>query len=177
MRIVRKIPNGTQVAAHVWMHAQASKVSPAVRDHFLADHRRLEDLFDRLLAAFEANDREDMARLWTEFESGLMGHMQTEELELIPALLRDSPRSARIIMEEHRHIRARLAELGMSLDLHTLRLDTARAFVDELRAHARSEDRLLYQWAEESLDDAEKESIIRLLADRVRAYRLRGGKT
>jgi len=165
-----------QVAAGVWMHAQASKVSPAVRDHFLADHRRLEDLFERLLTALEANDREDMALVWTEFESGLIGHMQTEELELIPVLQRDSPRSARIIMEEHRHIRTRLAELGMALDLHTLRLDTARAFVDELRAHAKSEDRLLYQWAEESLDDAEKESVIQLLAERVRAYRLRGGK-
>jgi len=48
------------------MHAHTAKVSASIRDQFLADHDRLEALFERLLAAFEANDRGDMARLWTD---------------------------------------------------------------------------------------------------------------
>jgi hemerythrin-like domain-containing protein len=143
-------------------------MSGSIRDQFLADHDRLETLFERLLATVECNDREDLARLWTEFESGLLAHMETEEAHMIPALERVSPRNARVIVQEHRHLRARLTELGVALDLHALRLDTARAFVDELRAHARSEDRLLYQWAEERFDQGETASLLQSFAERVR---------
>jgi hemerythrin-like domain-containing protein len=158
------------------MSAQATPMSAPIRDEFLADHDRLEALLERLLAAFEANDREDRARLWSEFESGLLAHMETEEAHLIPALQRVSPMNARIIVQEHRHIRARLTELGVALDLHTLRLDTARAFVDELRAHARSEDRLLYQWAEERLGHVEKASLLQSFAERLRLRQRRRGR-
>jgi hemerythrin len=151
------------------MHGHAAKMSAGIRDQFLADHDRLEALFDRLLAAFEVNDREEMGRLWTEFESGLLAHMQMEETYLIPALQRVTPMNARILIQEHRHIRTRLTELGVALDLHSLRLDTARAFVDELRGHAKSEDRLLYQWADDRLEQAEKESIFQAFAERLRA--------
>lgn len=150
------------------MDVPAGEMTAPIRDQFLADHVRLETLFEQLLAAFAANDREDMARLWTDFESGLLAHMQTEETYLIPALQRVSPTNARILIQEHRHIRSRLAELGVALDLHSLRLETARAFVDELRGHAKSEDRLLYQWADERLEHGEKESILKSFADRLR---------
>src|SRR5678809_1402573 len=143
---------GTCIARCHPMDAHVDATTAPIRDQFLADHGRLERLFARLLTAFEANDREDVADLWAEFESGLLAHMETEETQLIPALQRVSPRNARILVQEHRHIRARLTELGVALDLHALRLDTARAFVDELRAHARSEDALLYKWADERLD-------------------------
>lgn len=150
------------------MHSQSVAAAHGpIRDQFLADHERLEVLFDRLLSAFEANDRDGMARLWTEFESGLLAHMETEEAHLIPHLQRASPRNARILVQEHRHIRTRLTELGVALDLHTIRLDTARSFVDELRAHARNEDRLLYQWAEERLDQTERISLLDAFAERL----------
>jgi hypothetical protein len=82
------------------MHAQTTRMSGSIRDQFLADHDRLESLFERLLATVESNDREDMARPWSEFESGLLGHMETEEAHMIPALQRVSPTNARIIVQD-----------------------------------------------------------------------------
>ena len=115
------------------------------REHFLADHRRLDAVFVRLLDAFAADDRLAIDELWTEFETGILRHMEEEEAHLIPILLRTRERDARAFMLEHKHIRNRLAELGTSLELHTVRLDVARAFIDELRAHAAHEDATLYR--------------------------------
>jgi hemerythrin superfamily protein len=131
-----------------------------IRDRFLADHQRLESLLQRLVAAFASNDREDMARLWAEFDAGLLAHMEAEEKHLIPALLRAGAREARILVQEHRHIRARMTELGTAVDLHLARLDSVRDFIDELRAHAQSEDRILYRWADEHFDDPGRASVI-----------------
>ena len=141
----------------------------AIRDRFLADHRRLEKLLEQLLAAFEANDREDVASLWTTFESGLLAHMEAEEEHLIPALLRLREREARALVHEHRHIRTRLAELGVGIDLHIVRLASARNFIDELRAHAQGEDRLLYQWGDAHLDEAQRQSVLAALSAGPRA--------
>jgi hypothetical protein len=148
------------------METQATELFTPIRGQFLADHHRLEALFIRLLAAFEANDFEGTARLWTEFESDLLTHMQAEEKCLFPSLQRLQPTSARVLMQEHQHFRTRLTELGVALDLHCLRLDAARTFIDELRAHARSEDRLLYLSVDGRLDDAEKAIALRSLRAR-----------
>jgi hypothetical protein len=157
---------GTGVAKVSSMNAEPSEPA-TIRDRFLADHRRLETLLQRLLAAFEANDREDIQSLWTAFESSLLVHLEAEEKHLIPALLRLRERDARTILAEHRHIRGRLAELGTGIDLHIVRSDAARAFVEELRAHARNEDSL-YGWADDRLDESERASLIGALAEKVR---------
>jgi hypothetical protein len=142
--------------------------SSSVRDRFLADHRRIEDLLERLLAAFEANDREDIQRLWTEFESSLLVHLEAEEKFLIPDLLRLRERDALAILAEHKHIRTRLTELGAGIDLHIVRLETARAFVEDLRAHSRREDSL-YEWADTHLAEQERTSLVGALTRAVRA--------
>ncbi len=142
-----------------------------LHEHFLADHRRLEDVLERVLAACEANDREALGPLWTEFEVGLLAHLDAEDAHLLPALFAAAPQDARVIVQEHRHIRSRLAELGVAVDLHTLRLETARLFIDELRAHARTEDRLLYAWGDAHLDAPRRTSIIAALAEALRVRR------
>lgn len=151
------------------MQSHAALMPATIRDRLLADHRRLETLLERLLAAFEANDREDMAQGWTEFESGLLAHLEAEETYLFPALQRVSERDASVLIREHRHIRTRLTEIGVSLDLHTVRLASARDFVDELRAHSRNEDRLLYRWAGDHLDETQRTSLFAALSTVVRA--------
>lgn len=138
-----------------------------LKEHLLADHRRLEDRFERLLAAFEANDREDLQALWSEFDGALLRHMSLEEQHLLPLLRRVNPIAVRAIEAEHAHLRARLTELGAGLDLHILRLETARAFIDELRAHAKHEDEVLYGWADEHVDDSTRALVLRALADAV----------
>lgn len=86
---------------------------------------------------------------------------------MIPALLQVNEREARAISAEHRHIRARLTELGAGVDLHIVRLKTVRAFIDELRAHANHEDKMLYQWADEHLGESDRAILLRALVDAV----------
>ena len=131
-----------------------------IRTRFLADHQRLETTIEQLIIALDSNDHAKASQLWTGLESGLVMHMEAEEARLIPALLIARERDTRVLVQEHRHIRARLADLGSRLALGGLRQSSLRDFVDETRAHARTEDRLLYQWADLHLDDAGRSSAI-----------------
>jgi hypothetical protein len=109
----------------------------------LADHCRLEELAEQVVAAWDASDREAVARLWASLRSGLLAHLEAEEKHWLPVLC-TSERDARVIIGEHRHLRSRLTELGVAIDLRLVRSAMLRSFVHELRAHARSEERLLY---------------------------------
>jgi hemerythrin-like domain-containing protein len=139
-----------------------------VRDRLVQDHERLERVLEQVLAAFEANDREGVATTWAKFDTELLTHLDAEETFLIPTLFRANPRAARSIMEEHRHIRSRLTELGAGVDLHIVRLATARAFIDELRAHARHEDNLMYQWADQNVEESARGLLLQALADKTK---------
>jgi Hemerythrin HHE cation binding domain len=135
-----------------------------VRDRFLADHRRLEARLEHLLTALAANDHSKSLEVWTGLESGLVIHMKAEEARLIPALLVARERDTRVLVQEHRHIRARMTDLGSRLSLGSLHQNSLRDFTDEMRAHAKTEDRLLYQWADVHLDDEGRASAINALA-------------
>jgi hemerythrin superfamily protein len=130
-----------------------TRSSAEIRALFLADHRRLDDLLERLIAAFEANDREDIQALWTLFERGLLAHLEAEENVLIPALRSTNPTEADALLREHDHFRGRLAKLGAGIDLHIVRLETARAFAAELLKHADREDQILYRWSDLRTED------------------------
>ena len=107
-----------------------------------ADDLRLEDMFSRLLVAIEGADP-DVRRLWREFEACLRAHMEDEEQRVTPKLAALRLREALAILQEHRYLRGRLKELGEALARGDLRLENARSFRDELRAHARHEDETL----------------------------------
>ena len=141
--------------------------STAIRVHFLADHRRLEHLLDQLTNAFEANNRGEIQSVWTDLESSLLVHIDAEEKFLIPALRRRHEKEAMAILEDHKRIRARLAELGAGIDLHIVRLETARALVQHLRSHAQHEDRI-YQWADSELGESERTSLLSAMAQSAR---------
>jgi hypothetical protein len=85
-----------------------------------------------------------------------MAHLEAEEENLIPWLLPRSERAARVIVQEHRHIRARSKELDAAMASHEATLDTVRDFSDELRAHSQSEERLLYRWTDTHLDEPQR---------------------
>lgn len=156
------------------MDSQGTAGPPRIREKLIADHRRLDQLLEKMVAAIASNDRETIADVFTEFDCRLRTHLEAEERHLIPALLRSDPRAARTIMAEHGHIRSRLLELGSAIDLHTVRLSSATAFASELRAHASHEDNLLYRWADEHLGEADRRSLLHDLVDGVMS-RVRGG--
>lgn len=153
------------------MHAPSQAPAPSIRDHFLADHHRLEDLFERMLDAFENGVREELSMLWTQFENELTRHMDAEERFLLPSFARHHPDEAKEILREHQEFRCRLAELGVGVDLHIVRLVVANRFITALRAHAQREDELLYKWGDEHLAPRERGFLFRALVRRTLSSR------
>jgi hemerythrin HHE cation binding domain-containing protein len=135
-------------------------VTTPIHDRFLADYDEIESRLGQLLAAFAKGDGRLVPRLWAECRGRLIAHLETVEGHLIPALVRARERDAWVLVEEHRHIRARLTEIGVAVDSHRLRPDSVRDLADELHAHAVGEDRLLYQWADSHLDELARTSAL-----------------
>jgi hemerythrin-like domain-containing protein len=152
---------------------QAVRLAPnlSIRQHFLDDHRRLEGLMDRVLQACAGGDRQRLAILWDEFDAGLVAHLQAEETLMIPALRQFSERDARALVEEHKHIRERLAELDAAVDLQIVQLSTVKAFIDALQAHAAHEDALLYARSDEVFSTDMHASVIETLHNLAHARR------
>jgi hypothetical protein len=70
---------------------------------------------------------------------------------MIPRFERSYPQEAEQIRLEHKQIRDSLLQLGIDLDLHSLRADTSAVFIEFLRAHARREEGLVCKWAQARL--------------------------
>lgn len=110
-------------------------------------HRVLDEQLDRIVVGAQVRDAAELRAEWTDFERELLRHLEYEEAEILPGFAADSPAEARAILAEHADIRATLADLGISLDLHLLRSEAVQAFVQQLKAHARRENDMLYAWA------------------------------
>ena len=145
------------------MHAQSTAVFKTIRDHLFEDHRRLESLFDELLDAFEAGAHQALSDLWTRFEADLLRHIDFEEKFLVPQFQRSEPDAAAAILVDHGEFRHCLADLGIGVDLHNVRLTSARKFIGQLREHANREDDLLYRWSDRHLSEQERTLILRAL--------------
>jgi hypothetical protein len=128
--------------------------STGLRQRLAGDHERLDQLFEALRAAFDADAPQDAARLWGELDRGLGAHMDFEERHVLPAFRAVDQREADDLLREHELIRRRLIEFGVGVDLHLLRVEVVADFIALLRAHARREDALLYRWAERELPAA-----------------------
>jgi hypothetical protein len=116
-----------------------------------SEHERHERLLEDLIAAFDADARQDAARLWRELDGELAAHMDFEERHVLPVFRAVDRREAHALLQEHDLVRHRLIELGVGVDLYLLRVDVVAEFVALLRAHARREAALLYRWAEQEL--------------------------
>jgi hemerythrin-like domain-containing protein len=136
------------------------------------EHRELDQLFEALLNALQADARDDALRLWSAFDDGLCRHMALEEKHLLPLLEQQDAQEVEGLLKEHEDIRAKLAELGVGVDLHEIRVQTVSDFVEQLRRHARREDALAYRWAQQNVPAAQQAEI-RSALDAARALRQR----
>jgi polyisoprenoid-binding protein YceI len=144
---------GTGVAwsRGVTTHTEQSELEESIQDILGGDHQRLEESFKAIIAASTHADPADLRDLWQPFERALLAHLETEEAHVLPPLQRSEPRQAQEILDQHARLRERLLGLAIDLDLHSLRPDQIRGFVDELRAHVAQEEQFLYPWAERQL--------------------------
>ena len=125
------------------------------------DHERLEKLFVELLDQFREMDPDELRNSWTRFEGGLRAHFRAEERYLLPAFGRVEPQESATLLADHTSFRKTLDALGVGVDLHVVSLDVAHGFIDALRAHANREDRLLYEWADRELREADRSAVAR----------------
>jgi len=109
------------------------------------DHDRLDRAFQAIVTRAYGGDFQQLEAEWLIFQRALL---DAEEKHLIPALAEDRPGAARILLDDHALIRAKLLELGVDLDLHCLRAERVEAFVEALRAHAGREESMFYPWVD-----------------------------
>lgn len=133
---------------------------------FYSDHKILGRLLERLIAAIEHKSPPVQLReFWSSFEDASLSHLEMEEKVLMPDFLKSCERDARSILAEHRHLRARIAALKVSLDLGMLSADALRLFADELEAHAKHEEASLYRWVDKNASLGDRARILGMLTD------------
>lgn len=126
--------------------------SKSVSTQLLADHRLLEEQYLILLEAARAGDLPTLSAIWTEFERHLDAHMEGEERFVLAPLEPKHQEMVRKIRQEHQAIRDLIAAIGVSTDLHAVRLKSLEDLGLLLRDHASQEDRTIYQFAARELD-------------------------
>lgn len=124
-----------------------------------ADHAALEATFRRTLGKLKGGDPDAIRAGWLAMEQELDAHLAAEERYVLPAFAKVYPREAARIASEHVEIRSLLFQLGLDLDLHSLREENAELFFAKLQQHAQYEEGLLYEWAEEELPVRERHSV------------------
>lgn len=92
------------------------------------DHQRLSKLFEDLVVAFRADARDDADHLWSEFEAGLLAHLELEEKRILPKLAQVDATETKVLLQQHDRIRAQLSELGIGVDLHLTHSDAVTSW-------------------------------------------------
>ncbi|HEX3480912.1 MAG TPA: hemerythrin domain-containing protein [Kofleriaceae bacterium] len=139
------------------MLPHAASSTPPPSGHILDQHHReIEEACLALLGACYASDPGDLARRWSEIEYQLYDHMMAEEHFLFPAFQRDQPGSAQDLRNQHARLREQALEIGVAVQLHTVRMEQLQAFVAALREHGELEEASLYRWADRHQADDER---------------------
>lgn len=116
---------------------------PVLADH----HRTLDERLKQLLTRTRAGDARELRADWGDFDRELLRHMELEETEMLRGFASHNPDEARALLAEHCAIRNVLLDIGINLDLHSLRLETIEELARRLKAHAQREDGAFYTWA------------------------------
>jgi hemerythrin-like domain-containing protein len=122
----------------------------ALKARLLSDHRALETLLAQLTSAIEGADWSELCEQWTRFEQNLRDHLDTEERSLFPLVAPAHRREVESLRGDHEHIRGALSELGVAVDLHTLRKAAIDELIVYLQEHAQRENHTLYEWVDGS---------------------------
>ena len=136
------------------------------------DHARIEELLTRAACSVREDSIEVAEARWNELEEALLGHLDAEELYVIPQLASANEEEADRLVKEHTRIRGDLGDLGIAFELHTLRAEMIDAFCARLREHAAHEEVLMYPLVESGLSSSR---VGRLLAKLGARRSARGG--
>lgn len=127
------------------------------------DHRELDAILRCLAQDAQAPVPGTLQATWSMFETKLIRHMQAEEYYLLPLLEASDPAEVARIRLEHAQIRDSLTELGLAVELHTVREANILELVELLEAHAKHENGALYRLAGDKASSAVEHGIGQLL--------------
>jgi hypothetical protein len=111
------------------------------------EHQVLDGLYEEVANRVHCGDTAALDASWSALEARLLAHLEFEESHLLLGFELVAPAEAARLSEEHRQIRRALGEIGVAIELHTVREDHVEEFLGLLRAHAAREEALLYPWA------------------------------
>ncbi len=133
-------------------------------DDVLGEHHlEIEAECLEIMSAGLADDPRDLVRRWAKVERELLEHMAAEERMVFPAYQRADPENAQDLRDDHAVLREHALEIGIAIQLHTIRRDQLQRFVDQLRAHARREEASLYRWAQGNMDASHRHTLLALV--------------
>lgn len=125
---------------------------PELPQAFLSHHARLDALLVRLHDEAEAGVRPALERTWAELEREMLAHLEEEELYLFPALAAENAAEQAALAADHARFRTLLAEIGVAVELHAIRLETIDELARSIREHAERENAFLYPWAQRAAE-------------------------
>ena len=135
----------------------------SVDDVLGAHHREIEAGCFEIMSAGFADDARDLTSRWAKVEREFHEHMAAEERIVFPDYQLANPENAQALRDEHAALREHALELGVGIELHTIRCEQLAEFVDALRAHARHEEATLYRWAQGNLDPSRRHTLLALV--------------
>lgn len=127
------------------------------------DHQELDALLRCLAEDARAPMPGALQATWAKFEAKLIRHMEAEERFLLPLLEASDPAEVVRIRMDHARIRDSLTELGIAVELHTIRESHVSELIALLQEHARHENAALYRLAGEKASAAVEHGIAHLL--------------
>jgi len=134
-----------------------------VASRLTKDHEEIDALLRRLTQDAGAPLAGALETTWEEFETKLLRHMDTEEQFLLPLIDASDQAEVARIRCEHAIIRNRLTELGVAIELHSIREPSITELGALLQAHAKHENAALYRLAGDKASSAVEHSIAELL--------------
>jgi iron-sulfur cluster repair protein YtfE (RIC family) len=149
------------------MIAKGHAPDRTVSRHLVADHARLDALFDDACDRVGGGDFVGASGVFHAFAHGLQHHIDIEERFLFPVFDARVPlRGPTTVMRhEHRAIEQLLATAGASLkarDAGQFATDAAE-LAALVKAHNLKEERVVYPQTDAALDDAERAELVTAL--------------
>jgi uncharacterized protein (DUF2249 family)/hemerythrin-like domain-containing protein len=141
------------------------RTSPGLRsvsECLETDHRRLDEILNRVIRGIDANDFSFASARFSEFSCGLDRHILIEEHVLFPVFERLTGRSGgptAVMRAEHSQIRELLSDVGHALDGQdgAAARTSIDALVEVLSSHNLKEERILYPMSDRAAGDAQKQ--------------------
>jgi hypothetical protein len=115
------------------------------------DHVEFERKFADIRERARSGDWRELDAVWSDFAAAVTAHLAFEERDILPSLRfagADERALVRRLEEEHAAIRQLLQDLGVQIQLHTIRAGTVDVFLQIMRDHAALENERIYPWLE-----------------------------